>query len=1132
MGNQRYLLGVFFSIVFFAPIAANAAITYQAPGALAYSASAGTSVSPAYPASIVAGELLILTIGMKPSTANGGSVTTPSGWTPITSLTGAGGYGTTLGADTGNTNVFTFYKVAVGGETGTLAVTIAGNGVSWAQMYRLSAAGGSTWNVAGATGSDTTGNTTVSIAMSTNPGVTANDFILGAMVIPTDVTTPAQFTAEALSQTGVTFGTVTEIGEPDSTTGNDIGGVTFRAPVSSGTGSANPTFTATAAGTVTNVRGPGVFIRVREVAASQTLTIGVTAGSKVTNLNSGDTSQYMQTTSCTSASTCAAFTLSLNTGSDTVTSIKLTETGTVNASTDLSNVALFYDTDGNYSNGVTGQYGSTVASFTSETATVSGSLAITSGTTYYFYVRSDIKSATPTYPTGGQTINFQIAATGDVTVSGASSKTGPPVSLAGTTTVRPQITSYTNSTESGLNYAGSCTGCGARLGGGSGFRQTVVISGFGFGSDPGLGSRDTSTNKVEVVGGATTILADDGSANTNVSAWSNTSITIRTDTTISGNADSDFGTNYGGGSALKVTAGSQAVPTNLNFYLFPQVTSVTTNTGVADGAREYDTGDTDGVITLNGTRFGSAQGTGYVRILGCDVSTCSGPTSSVTIDSWLNTAIAVRAPTIIADSTYTGSIAMQQGTGGNSKTHTYANTFRILPRITGFTPSSGSVGDAVTVDGNHFCQNGGTCPTIFGTNDKVTFNSGVDATVFTSWTNTAMATQVPTGATTGNVVLKSNTYDSNTKLFTVTSPTPNDPTTLNQYKNSGLTQAIAIGGSASSTPIYLTMTMQVGVSGGTLYPQIEHKPIGTAFTCSGTGACASATEGTGVAGPGPVDCSVSGNGCSISITPTENVHHWQARVRHNKNSVDYYSNWVSFGGNLESETDFKIDTAAPAITNVQSTNVQSNSATITWNTSGEPATSQVQYNTTGTFGACGSDCTTLDTNLVTSHSVNLSNLNSGTTYYYRVRSKDAAGNEAISSNSTFTTSSVTQPAKTTRFHIHGLSGSVSGGTATTTIFSVVMPETSPSVKSAFVEIRGVYDTNGSSPNGITVQVGSESAKTYALPGSADIDHLRILHSVSTIPVDPATTTLSITPQTNTTFYITSSDISVTYGYTP
>jgi MSHA biogenesis protein MshQ len=240
---------------------ARATITYQSAGAVSYSA----SVDPPYPASVAAGNLLILIVGMKPSVANGGSVITPIGWTLITSLTGAGGYGATLGADTGNTNVFAYYKVAAGTESGSLSVPLTAHNVAWAQMYRLTNAT-QDWSVAGTTGTDiTAGN--VSITMSADPGVTAGDFILGAMVIPTDVRTPTQFSAEAFTQTGVTFGAVTEISEPDSATGNDIGGFVVRSSVTAGTGTAVPVMTATAAGTTTNVRGPGIFIRVRATGA-------------------------------------------------------------------------------------------------------------------------------------------------------------------------------------------------------------------------------------------------------------------------------------------------------------------------------------------------------------------------------------------------------------------------------------------------------------------------------------------------------------------------------------------------------------------------------------------------------------------------------------------------------------------------------------------------------------------------------------------------------------------------------------------------------------------------------------------------------------------------------------------------
>ncbi|MBI5134172.1 MAG: fibronectin type III domain-containing protein, partial [Candidatus Taylorbacteria bacterium] len=861
--------------------------------------------------------------------------------------------------------------------------------------------------------------------------------------------------------------------------------------------------------------------------ATPVLTIGATGGLTESFALSGATSVYVQPVTCASVSECAVFHLSISTGSETVTSIKITEIGTVNADVDLANLALFYDTDGNFANGVIGQYGSTVASFSASAATVNGSLAITSGTTYYFYVRYDLRNGSNN-PKGGQTTQFRIAANSDVGTSGSPTKTGAPASFVYWTVVTPQITGYTNSTEPALDYSAACTGCGARIGGGAGFRQTLTISGYGFGSDPGLGSRDLAANRIRV--GGSVVIADDGTSNTNVTSWASSTIVIRTDSSIAGNADSDWGSVYGGAGALTVAAGS-VESSGVNFYLFPQITSMTQPAGLAaDTAREYAAGDSDGALTLNGTRLGSSQGTGYVRILGCDSSTCSSPTGSATINSWTSTAIAVRVPTVIGDNTYTGSISMQQGTGANSKTATYANTLRILPRITGIAPSGAAVGDAVTVSGDHFCQNGGVCPLSFSASNKVAF-TGADATVFTSWSSTAMATQVPVSASTGNVTLTSNAYASNAYSFTIADPTPISPSGVFQYRDSGSLDSIATGGLASSTPVYFTQTMQSTVSGGTLYPQFEYKPIGTPFTCSGTGACGSAVEGTGAIGPGPAVG-------QVSASPTDNVYHWQARTRHNKNSVDYYSAWVSYpivGTNLETETDFAIDTVAPAITSISSGSPASNSATITWSTLVEPSTSQVQYNKTGSFVtncATNSDCTALDASLVTSHSVSLSNLDSGTTYYYRVRSKDAAGNESISSMQSFATASVLAPAKTLRFGIDGLVGTVSGGTATSSSFIVHMPETSPTIKSAFVEIRAVYTTNGSAPNGVTVQVNGEASKTYAMPATSHSGSVRILHPVASLSVDPSTNTLTVTPQTNMSLNVLSSDVTVTYSFTP
>jgi hypothetical protein len=92
------------------------------------------------------------------------------------------------------------------------------------------------------------------------------------------------------------------------------------------------------------------------------------------------------------------------------------------------------------------------------------------------------------------------------------------------------------------------------------------------------------------------------------------------------------------------------------------------------------------------------------------------------------------------------------------------------------------------------------------------------------------------------------------------------------------------------------------------------------------------------------------------------------------------------------------DTTPPVITSVAASNINGASATISWFTD-EPATSQVEYGETEVLGLS----TDLDTTLVTNHSVTLTNLTSATTYYYKVKSRDAAGNLAASEVYNFTT---------------------------------------------------------------------------------------------------------------------------------
>ncbi len=94
------------------------------------------------------------------------------------------------------------------------------------------------------------------------------------------------------------------------------------------------------------------------------------------------------------------------------------------------------------------------------------------------------------------------------------------------------------------------------------------------------------------------------------------------------------------------------------------------------------------------------------------------------------------------------------------------------------------------------------------------------------------------------------------------------------------------------------------------------------------------------------------------------------------------------------------DTTAPIISSINAGSMTSASASISWTTD-EAADTQIEFGTTTSYGSLS----TLNTAFVTSHNQGLSNLNSATTYHYRVLSRDAAGNLGTSGDNTFTTTS-------------------------------------------------------------------------------------------------------------------------------
>ncbi|HCU70493.1 MAG TPA: hypothetical protein DIC35_01915, partial [Candidatus Moranbacteria bacterium] len=130
------------------------------------------------------------------------------------------------------------------------------------------------------------------------------------------------------------------------------------------------------------------------------------------------------------------------------------------------------------------------------------------------------------------------------------------------------------------------------------------------------------------------------------------------------------------------------------------------------------------------------------------------------------------------------------------------------------------------------------------------------------------------------------------------------------------------------------------------------------------------------------------------------------------------------------------DLTAPVISNIATPLITHNSATISWSTD-EGANSYVEYGETVGYGSIfGSE------NLVDNHSIILpSTLTPEVTYHYRVKSKDASGNESISGDYTFTTlidpQDITAPTLTS-------GPTISGVTATTATITWTTDEISDS----------------------------------------------------------------------------------------
>jgi hypothetical protein len=208
-----------------------------------------------------------------------------------------------------------------------------------------------------------------------------------------------------------------------------------------------------------------------------------------------------------------------------------------------------------------------------------------------------------------------------------------------------------------------------------------------------------------------------GSVQATPSAWSATSITVPVPTGAST------------GSVIVTVGGVASNGVTFTVLPTPTLTSVTPTSGPAGTS-----------VTIVGTNFGASQGTSTVQFNG----------TSATSTSWNATTIVVPVPT----GATTGNVVVTvSGVASNAIAFTVIPT----PTITSLSPTVGPVGSSVTITGTNF----GTSPS----GSTVMFG-GVQGTA-TSWSATSIVVTVPTGATTGSVIVTVGGVASNGVTFTV-----------------------------------------------------------------------------------------------------------------------------------------------------------------------------------------------------------------------------------------------------------------------------------------------------------------------------------------------------------------------------
>jgi len=215
-------------------------------------------------------------------------------------------------------------------------------------------------------------------------------------------------------------------------------------------------------------------------------------------------------------------------------------------------------------------------------------------------------------------------------------------------------------------------------------------------------------------------------------------MTVSVASNASGNAQLGVSTSTPDGSPV---ANSGAKGVIFNAAASPLISSLNPASGSAGTA-----------VTISGSNFGPSQGSSTVTFNG---------QAATTITMWGATSIVADVPT----GATTGNVVVTvSGIASNGVSFTVTTAGG--PQIASLNPTFGPVGTAVTIAGSNFGASQGT--------STVAFNGAI-ATTITSWSGTSIVADVPTGTTTGNVVVTVAGAASNGVSFTVTASGSNCP---------------------------------------------------------------------------------------------------------------------------------------------------------------------------------------------------------------------------------------------------------------------------------------------------------------------------------------------------------------------